>query len=118
MDEWAHDALQGNMREVPLAPARLAVLATARCEEVIAELTERMRGWCRGRGMVPHSSLDVAASIALALAANGVPLGPRFFEEMTQRAEALDTPGGLSGLVDAARQAIQYLSDTAPPLGP
>jgi hypothetical protein len=88
------------------------------CDEVVAQLSGRIREWCHSRGVNPHQSLDIVASLALAMAASGVTVGPTFYQELERRAQASDTPEGLIGLAEAARQVIAYLADTAPPLGP
>ena len=118
MNGWAHDALAGNVREVTFSAGRLALLATSRCDEVVAEFTERIRAWCRLRGVVPHNALDIAASLALAMSAGGLAVGPQFHAELMQRAQTLDTPDGQLGLTLAAQQVSAYLSDQLPPLGP
>ncbi len=118
MDDWIDQALSGNAREVPLGPPQSARLAASRCDDVVAQLTEKIRTWCREQGMQPHPALDIVASVALALAAGGMGIGPGFYDEMMRRSRAQDTPDGALGLGDAASQVIEYLSSATPPLEP
>ena len=115
MSEWVQDALQGKFKEVFVSPECFSGLATSRCDEVVAELTGRIRRWCYERLLVPNNSLDIVASLALHMAASGTAAGPEFGHALVQRARNIDTAEGLMGLVAAAEQVIAYLGDSALP---
>lgn len=112
MSDWTQDAMNGNFKEVLLQQGDMSGLAAERCDEVVAELTARIRKWCLGQSLIPHASLHIMASIALAMAANGTEIGPEFRQQLIERARRMDSPAGELGLTDAAHQVTSYLCDS------
>lgn len=109
--QWWEDCLRGDAREVPLVHARMS--ADARCAAIVEEFVQRISFWCRQRGIAPHRHLDIMASMALALGSVGRVFGPDFERDMLERAQTLDAEGGSLGLPEAARQVLDYLSDSS-----
>ena len=118
MSEWAHDAMQGKFNEIFVSAKGFSGLATSRCNEVVADLTGRIHSWCHARTLAPHASLDIVASIALAMAASGTAAGPGFGHELLERARNMDGADGAMGLVEAAGQVAAYLGETFSPSVP
>lgn len=110
MEHWTDILARGEFREVQPNPRSAACIALERCGALAEELARRCRVWCVQEGLAPHASLEVAAGLALAIAAEGVRRPEQLREELLLRTARLDTPEGLLGLEPAALQLLAYLA--------
>lgn len=109
MEHWSEIFARGEFREVQPNARTAASIALERCGALADELARRCRVWCTQEGVAPHASLEVAAGLALAIAAEGVRRPEVLRHELLLRAARLDTPEGLLGLEPAAFQLLAYL---------